>query len=84
MAAIDTDRQPPNYYRLKMAVFWVVAPCSLVEVYHRFRGLCCLHHQGDTYYRLLLLRLPYRLLIEMHKSVTNSDMDGFLDYWLHK
>jgi hypothetical protein len=31
----------------KMDVFWVVAPCSLVEVYHRFRGPCCLHHQGD-------------------------------------
>jgi hypothetical protein len=31
----------------KMAVFWVVAPCSLVEVYQRFRGNCCLHHQGD-------------------------------------
>jgi hypothetical protein len=30
----------------KMAVFWVVAPCSLVEVYQRFRGPCCLHHQG--------------------------------------
>jgi hypothetical protein len=30
-----------------MAVFWVVAPCSLVEVYQRFRGPCCLHHQGD-------------------------------------
>jgi hypothetical protein len=29
-----------------MAVFWVVAPCSLVEVYQRFRGSCCLHHQG--------------------------------------
>jgi hypothetical protein len=29
-----------------MAVFWVVAPCSLVEVYQRFRGTCCLHHQG--------------------------------------
>jgi hypothetical protein len=27
-----------------MAVFWVVAPCSLVEVYRRFRGACCLHH----------------------------------------
>jgi hypothetical protein len=27
----------------KMAVFWVVAPCSLVEVYRRFRGPCCLH-----------------------------------------
>jgi hypothetical protein len=31
----------------KMAVFWVVAPCSLVEVYQRYRGPCCLHHQGD-------------------------------------
>jgi hypothetical protein len=30
-----------------MAVFWVVAPCSLVEVYKRFGGPCCLHHQGD-------------------------------------
>jgi hypothetical protein len=31
----------------KIAVFWVVAPCSLVEVYQCFRGPCCLHHQGD-------------------------------------
>jgi hypothetical protein len=31
----------------KMTVFWVVVPCSLVEVYQRFRGLCCLHPQGD-------------------------------------
>jgi hypothetical protein len=34
---------------MKMAVFWVVAPCSLVEVYQRFGGPCCLHHQGDTH-----------------------------------
>jgi hypothetical protein len=26
----------------KMVVFWVVAPCSLVEVYQRFRGPCCI------------------------------------------
>jgi hypothetical protein len=32
---------------MKMAVYRVVAPCSLVEVYRRFRGACCLHHQGD-------------------------------------
>jgi hypothetical protein len=32
---------------MKMAVFWVVAPCSLVEFYQLFRGPCCLHHQGD-------------------------------------
>jgi hypothetical protein len=30
----------------KMAVFWVVAPCSLVVVYQRFGGPSCLHHQG--------------------------------------
>jgi hypothetical protein len=31
----------------KMAVFWVVALCSLAEVYQRFRGPYCLHHQGS-------------------------------------
>jgi hypothetical protein len=32
---------------MKMAVFWVAAPCSLVEVYRCFRVTYCLHHQGD-------------------------------------
>jgi hypothetical protein len=27
---------------MKLAVFWVVSPCSLVEVYKHFRGACCL------------------------------------------
>jgi hypothetical protein len=31
----------------KMAVFWVVAPCSLVEVYQCFGGPCCLHRPDD-------------------------------------
>jgi hypothetical protein len=31
----------------KMAVFWVVAQSSLVEVYQRFRGPCCLHRPDD-------------------------------------
>jgi hypothetical protein len=31
---------------LKMAVFWVVAPCSLVDVCRRFRGAFRLNHQG--------------------------------------
>jgi hypothetical protein len=31
-------------------VFWVVAPCSLVEVYRHFGGACCLHRpdNGDS------------------------------------
>jgi hypothetical protein len=32
-----------HWLKWKMAVFWVVAPCSLVEVYRRFRGADCLH-----------------------------------------
>jgi hypothetical protein len=36
--------------KLKMAVFWVVSLCSLVEVYRRFRRACCLHHQGDHFF----------------------------------
>jgi len=31
---------------LKFRVFWLVAPCSHVEV-RRFRGVYCLHNQGD-------------------------------------
>jgi hypothetical protein len=31
---------------MKMAVFWVIVPCSLVEVYQCFRGPCCLHYQS--------------------------------------
>jgi hypothetical protein len=34
---------------VKMAVFWAVAPCNLVEVYRRCRGACCLLHQGMFY-----------------------------------
>jgi hypothetical protein len=35
-----------NYER-KMAVFWVLAMCRLVEVYRPFKGAYCLYHQGD-------------------------------------
>jgi H+/Cl- antiporter ClcA len=28
-------------------VLWDAAPCSLVEVYRRFVGACCLHHRPD-------------------------------------
>jgi hypothetical protein len=36
-----------------MADFWVMAPCSLVEVYKRFRGLCRIHHLGDCLIALI-------------------------------
>jgi hypothetical protein len=30
-----------------MAVLWVVAQCSLIEIYRRFRGAYFLHHRPD-------------------------------------
>jgi hypothetical protein len=41
---------------MKMAVFWIVALCSLVEVYQRFRGTYCLHHHPDT--EIILFTYP--------------------------
>jgi hypothetical protein len=34
-----------------MANFWVVAVCSLAEVYRRFRGTYFLHYQDDEFHR---------------------------------
>jgi hypothetical protein len=31
-----------------MTLFLVVASCGMVEAYRRFKGACCLHHEGDS------------------------------------
>jgi hypothetical protein len=36
-----------NLFTVGPHAFLHIAPCSLVEVYRRFRGACCLHHHGD-------------------------------------
>jgi hypothetical protein len=49
------DRQTEMYPKLdnrlplrKTAVFWVVAPCSLVEIYQRFRGRALMMEAART------------------------------------
>jgi hypothetical protein len=37
-----------------------------------------------NYYTPLQLRLRYRMLLELHKSITNNNLDSFKSYWLHK
>jgi hypothetical protein len=37
---------------MKMRDFWDTSPCSLVEAGQQFRGVYCLHHQGDDSMRL--------------------------------
>jgi hypothetical protein len=32
---------------LRVAFFWDVAPCSVVEIDRRFRDAYCLHHEVD-------------------------------------
>jgi hypothetical protein len=39
---------------MKIAVVWDVAPYSLVDVYRRFRGTCCFHHQGGNVYQTFI------------------------------
>jgi hypothetical protein len=34
---------------VKFRVFWDILPCSQTDVDRRFRGACCLHHQGDEW-----------------------------------
>jgi hypothetical protein len=57
-------------------VFWVVAPCSLVEVYQRFRGPCCLHHQGDDNQKTAIFVLtavrassPTKIQFDLHAAL---------------
>jgi hypothetical protein len=64
---------------MNTAVFWVVAPCSLVEVYQRFRGPCCLHHSATTQKTAILIpnklgMLNLRVLLQQLTSrlVKNS------------
>jgi hypothetical protein len=40
--------QKQTYSKIKTAVFWVVVPCSLVEVNQRFGGPCCLNFYQTT------------------------------------
>jgi hypothetical protein len=62
-----------------MAVFWVVALCTLVEVYQRFRGPCCLHHQGNGTWRWRI-DVPYTAnLLAFVQYESNSKInDDFL------
>jgi hypothetical protein len=42
-ASCDTD--VCDNCKFKMKVLWDVTPCSLLDSFQHFRGLCCLHNQ---------------------------------------
>jgi hypothetical protein len=52
----DSSQRKKNY-SLKMAVFWVVSPCSLVDTDRRFTGTYYLHNQAPLKRRSIHTRL---------------------------
>jgi hypothetical protein len=54
---------------MKMAVFWVVLPCSLVEVYQRFRGPCCLHHQSEVFALMMEAARSSETLVNFYQTI---------------
>jgi hypothetical protein len=34
-----------QFNSLNVTACYDIAPCSVVEIYRRYRGACCLHHQ---------------------------------------
>jgi hypothetical protein len=42
--------------------------------------------EGRTpnYYRPLMMRLKYRLHLELHRSIMDNDTDRFQNYWLYR
>jgi hypothetical protein len=75
-----------------MAVFWVVAPCSLAEVYQRFRGSCYnpedshIHHDiilhCDLYFQNTQQKhknLYLRLICAVPGAVTKEQLEQAID-----
>jgi hypothetical protein len=71
---------------MKMAVFWVVAPCRLAGVYRCFKGTSCLYRQGDAYSSLVALYCCFLLIYlttvcncigYMMMTVMGDELEGF-------
>jgi hypothetical protein len=62
---------------MKMTVFWVVAPYSLVKVYRRFRRVCCLHHQGDESNYICGHQVP---VVDIIKTLFTSELSCMYVY----
>jgi hypothetical protein len=59
-----------KYFSFKI-VFWDVLPCK-ITVDRRFRGTCCLHHQGWTGVKELGLSLPSSATVKVRPDVGGS------------
>jgi hypothetical protein len=47
MTDMDGNGHVSSKASTKVTVFWVIAPCSLIEINRRFRDVYCRQNQGD-------------------------------------
>jgi hypothetical protein len=50
---------------MKMAVFWVLATCNLVEVYRRFRYACCLRPEEASLDHIVITMILIHIVATM-------------------
>jgi hypothetical protein len=55
-----------------MIVVWDIAPYSVVEVYGRFKGVFCVHHQGDECSWILAFEISVNCLSKRRKIPEDS------------
>jgi hypothetical protein len=67
---------------MKMTVFRVVAPCSLVEVYQRLRGACCLHPSSTITALMMEAASTSETSVNLYQTVQcNNQEDSHLYSW---
>jgi hypothetical protein len=80
---------------MKMAVFWNVAPCSLLGIDRRFRGANCFHHQGVdggitsseisvNFYQTARRNIPQHRHLHLQLDLCDGFISNQLGYKLHK
>jgi hypothetical protein len=70
---------------MKFRVFWDILPCSQIDVDQRFRGVCCLHHQGpgSIYQKTLNFTLNTTYPALKHVIESGDRMEGIYHVAVH-
>jgi hypothetical protein len=68
-----------KYHLIEMTVFWDLEPCSRVEIYRRFTGIYCFHHDGHKFtstivHRFALLKRKNSVIFHSHLLVGRCNL----------